>query len=1335
MDSNASAPAASSRLPKILLRIAIAIGVVLAIIAVVGFLIAPRIVKAKGEEILTRELRRPTTIEKVSINPFVPSATIRNVVVKEPDGTATFFSFEELYVEGSFSSLWRFAPVIDRVRLIRPYTHLVRFSDRRYNVQDLVDEALARPRKEPEPDQKPPRFSVFNIEVLDGRIELDDQALEQKHEVREIEIGVPFVSSLPYAREIDVKPELAAVVDGAAFSARGETTPFADRNESTLTIDIDQLELPRFLEYSPVPLKFEMASGSLETRLKVLFVTELNRPRDFQVSGLAAINRAKFVDLRKAPLLGWQRASVDIEKVDFFNVVANVRSARLEQPEITAVRERDGSLNLLAFVTPPPPQKARPRTEPAQPSEPGAAPPSAKPFTYRIDEVVVTGGKAHVEDRALEPRSFATDLQNIELAVKGISSEDGRKADVTASFDTDGLGRFTNTGTLQARPSFAMEGKGQATGFRVGRIYPYLAPVLNLDIADGTVDVGAGYVVTESANRIDIRISGLDATLKSLVLKYPGEAQPVATIPVAEIRGGDIDVGKRHVVIAESVIRNPTVNARRDPDGTINFARLIKQVDAKAAETGAPPVSAPSATPPVPVQAAAPPATAQAAAPGTNEAAAPGPGPVTEATAAGGAKPAAALPPWRIDSKRSAIENLTATFEDRVPKPPVTTKLTAVDVVIENGSNWPGTTATLNAKATVNGKGTLVASGPVSSNPFAAELKVETKALGFASLQPYLDGKLNIALTSGALSTKGTAKVDAAPGKPLAVSYRGDVNVTNFASVDKVNREDFLNWKSLYLGGIDFALEPLRVRVNEIALSDFFARIILSAQGRLNLQDIVRQPGQAAQSVTDVEMRKRPATRAPPGAGRNAAPATPTAAGASPLDGSGGEQAASQDAAGPATATAAPPSQGTPARAAKGAKGGTGESIDTTRRELAAKIPENIRIGKITLQGGDVRFSDFFVRPNYTANLTGIGGSVTEMTVQKAGDVDLRGKVDNAAPVEIVGRVNALSADLFIDLAASATDIELPPLSPYAIKYAGYGIERGKLTMKVKYLIENRKLAAENHLYLDQLTFGPKVESPTATKLPVLLAVALLKDRNGVIDIDLPISGTIDDPQFSIWGIIGKVILNLITKAVTAPFSVLASLAGSKEELSYIEFQPGRDKLTGPDESKLKSLAKALDDRPQLKLDVSGRADPEADREALRELSIERKVQQQKWQALRREGRAPATAEEVTVDKGEYEKYLRLAYRAEDFPKPRNAIGLVKDLPVEEMENLMRTNAQVSDEDLRVLANQRAQAAKTWIVEQGRIPADRVFLVAPKLSNEGLKDKSKATLVEFSIKQ
>ena len=393
-----------------------------------------------------------------------------------------------------------------------------------------------------------------------------------------------------------------------------------------------------------------------------------------------------------------------------------------------------------------------------------------------------------------------------------------------------------------------------------------------------------------------------------------------------------------------------------------------------------------------------------------------------------------------------------------------------------------------------------------------------------------------------------------------------------------------------------------------------------------------------------------------------------------------------------------------------------------------------MRIGKITLQGGNVNFSDFFVKPNYSANLTGVGGSVTEMTRDKPGDVELRGRIDETAPIEIVGRVNALSQDLFVDLKASAKDIELSPLSPYAIKYAGYGIEKGKLSVNVKYLVEARKLTAENNIYLDQLTFGEKVESPTATKLPVQLAVALLKDRNGVIDVNLPISGSLDDPQFSLGGIIIRVIVNLIVKAVTAPFALLGAMFGGGEELAYIEFAPGVARLDRASEEKLKALAKALNDRPNLKLDASGRVAPEADREGLRRRAVEREVKAQKLKAAPKDSGSPKTLDQVEVDAAEYPKYLTAAYKEAKFPKPRNVVGLAKDLPVPEMETLMLTHAEATDEDLRQLANARAQATKDWLVEEGKISPDRVFLVAPKLDAEGVKDKGKPTRVDLSLK-
>ena len=357
------------------------------------------------------------------------------------------------------------------------------------------------------------------------------------------------------------------------------------------------------------------------------------------------------------------------------------------------------------------------------------------------------------------------------------------------------------------------------------------------------------------------------------------------------------------------------------------------------------------------------------------------------------------------------------------------------------------------------------------------------------------------------------------------------------------------------------------------------------------------------------------------------------------------------------------------------------------------------------------------------------------ITRDTPGDVDLRGHVQKTAPLIITGRFNPLGRDLFVDIKASAKDVELPPLSTYAVKYAGYGIDKGKLSMDVKYHLENRKLAAENHLNLDQLTFGKKVDSPTATKLPVLLAVALLKDRNGVIDLNLPISGSLDDPQFSMGGIIGRVIVNLLVKIITSPFALIGSLfGGGGEELSYLEFAPGSAAITADGAKKLTTVAKALSDRPALKMEITGRADAEGDREGLRQGAVERKVKAQKLKVALKSGEGVQSLDDIKVEPGEYEKYLTAAYQEEKFAKPRNLIGFAKSLPAPEMERLMLANSQAGDEDLQQLADQRAAAAKDWLVRNGKIEPDRVFLIASKLTAEGIKDKGKPNRVDFALR-
>lgn len=356
------------------------------------------------------------------------------------------------------------------------------------------------------------------------------------------------------------------------------------------------------------------------------------------------------------------------------------------------------------------------------------------------------------------------------------------------------------------------------------------------------------------------------------------------------------------------------------------------------------------------------------------------------------------------------------------------------------------------------------------------------------------------------------------------------------------------------------------------------------------------------------------------------------------------------------------------------------------------------------------------MKPNYSANLTNMEGSIGELTPEKAGKINLTGRIDGTGTLKIEGAINPLMCNLFLDLKADASDIDLPRLTPYSGKYIGYGIEKGKLSAKVAYKLENRQLKAENRVILDQLTFGDKVDSPSAMKLPVMFAVALLKDHNGVIDIEMPIGGSLDDPKFSVSGLVLRMIENLIVKVITSPFTLLASLGGGKhQELSKVEFESGNAALSIVAQEKLESVAKALTDRPALKLDLAGRASLADDAPTLKKRAFDRLLKAQKLRETLKGNVGADAIDAVENSAAEYPKYLAQAFQASSLPKPKNFIGMQKSVPTPEMEKALSDTVQVSDTEVLNLANRRAQALKDWLAETGKIATDRLYIIAPKL--------------------
>ncbi|MDD5167334.1 MAG: DUF748 domain-containing protein, partial [Syntrophales bacterium] len=472
-------------------------------------------------------------------------------------------------------------------------------------------------------------------------------------------------------------------------------------------------------------------------------------------------------------------------------------------------------------------------------------------------------------------------------------------------------------------------------------------------------------------------------------------------------------------------------------------------------------------------------------------------------------------------------------------------------------------------------------------------------------------------------------------------------------------------------------INPLSIDIRQIALADFFVRIGINEDRTLNLQNILEKEAGKDEAAQETQ-------------------ATPV------------KVITQKDTEGPA---ANPPVK------AKGE-------------------PQKIRIDAITLQGGTIDFIDRSVKPNYAANLAQIGGRVSGISSigEKPADVELRGQFNNHMPMEITGKISPLQRDLFADLKASFKDMDLSTVSPYSARHIGYNIQKGKLSFDLKYLIVNKKLTAENKVFIDQLTLGEPVESPQALKLPIGLAIALLKDRRGQIDLDIPIEGTTDDPKFSVWGLIVKVLVNLVTKAATAPFALLGSLFGGGEELSYVEFDYGRAEIADAGLKKIETLVKALYERPSLKLDIEGHADLERDREGLKTAALERKVKSVKLNDMIKKGLPVVPVDSIRIDPQEYEKYLTQAYLAEPFPKPRTVIGLVKTLPVAEMEKLILTHAVIKEGDLKLLADRRAQAVNNAILKSGKVPPERVFIVEPKSLAPEKKDKVKDSRIDFRLK-
>jgi hypothetical protein len=657
---------------------------------------------------------------------------------------------------------------------------------------------------------------------------------------------------------------------------------------------------------------------------------------------------------------------------------------------------------------------------------------------------------------------------------------------------------------------------------------------------------------------------------------------------------------------------------------------------------------------------------------------------------AGGSAPAAA--PWKFDLGEFVLQEASISAEDRGTSPAAKVLLAPLSVKLDGVSLDLAKPVTVALETRVNDTGTVKLDGTVTPQPLSADIALKLDAIELKAAQPYIAQHTSMTLLEGRLSAD--AKIRYGAAKP-ALQFTGNVSVAALHTVDNALHDPFIDWDRLDVTGVTFQHGPDRLDIDQVTARKLYARVIIEPDRTLNVTRVMAGPG--ATVVAPAAPGGEPvAQTAPP------APVAPT-----------GKSAAGKPRAGKAAAIASAPA-------------------------AAPMMPMAVK--KIVLHAGAANFSDLSLQPNFATGIQSIEGTVTGLSSKpnSRAKVDIHGAVDQFSPVAITGEVNVLSAALYTDLTLSFRNMELSTFNPYSGKFAGYNITKGKLTTELHYKVDGRKLDAQHHIIVDQLEFGDKTASKDAVSLPIKLAVALLKDRNGVIDLNIPVNGTLDDPTFRLGPLIWKVFVNILEKAVTAPFALLGSLFGGGPDLQFIDFSPGASGLDSAAADKTRAIVKALNERPQLKIEVPIAEVDELDRPALIEAQFSaqlREAQSGKSGAKNSAAAAPEfeamdpTAKVALLTK----VYARVLGGEPKYPEEVTSIKAKPDLAAAKVDFLSKAlheHIAVAAADLTALGQQRAGAIQQALLTDSQVGADRVFLVV----SDKAKNQDGKVRLELSLK-
>jgi hypothetical protein len=655
-------------------RILIGGATALVVFALVGFFVVPPILKSVVTKQLTAALHRDVSIREVRFNPFALSVTVRGLAIKEPKGAETFASLEELYVNLETFSLPRWAVVVSEFRLTKPFLRVVHRPDQSYNFSDLLPSQETRPTA----PATPLRFSVNNIRIVDGGVDFLDEPAGKKHTVREANLGIPWISNIPSSVEIFVEPGVSVLVNGTRYAIKGKTKPFADSQETTLDVNIADLDLPYYLAYVPPELlTFALPSGRLDAKLGVVFVRQKKGGQTLSVRGDVGLRDLAVDDKQGNPVVRIPAFGLGLASVEPLVRKVHLAKISLQSPELTVRREKTGTTNLETLL---------PKPVPAPQADEKAPAPAGESLALDVDEISIAGARVHFSD-LFTRLPFKTTLDPIDVKVLQLSNRPDTKGSYTLTVKTEAKEDLALEGNVSLTP-LLVEGQIEAKSIPLKKYAPYYRDNILFDIESGKLDLSSKYRYAQGEGDPEIAVSEAAVSVNSLRLKRPEESGDFLRIPTLAIRDTVADVSQRRITVGSLSTKNGTLIAKRLPNGEVDLQKL---------------------TPPPPPGDAQPTPAA----------------PATEPT------------PWVIMLRRMALDQYAVTLEDQTLSEPITLFAEKIRVNAEDISTAKNTTGKLSLTMLLDQSINISTNAAVGLDPVRADGRVQVAGVALKRYAPY----------------------------------------------------------------------------------------------------------------------------------------------------------------------------------------------------------------------------------------------------------------------------------------------------------------------------------------------------------------------------------------------------------------------------------------------------------------------------------------------------------------------------------------------------------------------------------------------------------------------